>query len=101
MTGGLVLGGGTRGFRGIDYARQTARIRIDDTLACEATGSLPVVNPVPLVVFMSNHLAARTGGFRAGDVLTTGTWTGMVPARPGSRVHAVFPGIGEAALEFG
>ena len=36
--------------------------------------------------------------FAAGDVVTTGTWTGMTPVTFGDEVVARFAGIGEAAL---
>ena len=35
-------------------------------------------------------------GLHAGDVVTTGAWTGLEIAKPGDEVTARFPGIGEA-----
>jgi 2-keto-4-pentenoate hydratase/2-oxohepta-3-ene-1,7-dioic acid hydratase (catechol pathway) len=34
----------------------------------------------------------------AGDIVTTGTWTGLTAVRPVEEMAAVFPGIGEARL---
>ena len=40
--------------------------------------------------------AERGLGLHAGDVITTGAWTGLEIAKPGDEVTARFPGIGEA-----
>ena len=42
----------------------------------------------------------RYGGLRAGDVITTGAWTGMHFVDPGAEIVARFPGIGEARVSF-
>ena len=34
----------------------------------------------------------------AGTVVTTGTWVGLLPARPGDTVSVEFTGIGRAEL---
>ena len=34
----------------------------------------------------------------AGDVVTTGTWTGLTAVMPMEDIVAVFPGVGEARL---
>jgi 2-keto-4-pentenoate hydratase len=47
------------------------------------------------------HAARRGQGLHAGDVITTGAWTGLEIARPGDEVIAKFPGIGEARLRIG
>jgi 2-keto-4-pentenoate hydratase len=44
------------------------------------------------------HAAQRGHGLRAGDVVTTGAWTGLVEAKAGDTVTAKFPGIGEATV---
>jgi 2-keto-4-pentenoate hydratase len=37
---------------------------------------------------------------RAGDVVTTGSWTKVVEAKPKQRVDVEFAGIGRASLSF-
>jgi hypothetical protein len=39
-------------------------------------------------------------GVKAGDVVTTGSWTKVVEAKPKQRVTADFPGIGAASVTF-
>jgi 2-keto-4-pentenoate hydratase len=43
------------------------------------------------------HVADR-GGLREGDVVTTGSWVGIVPVQLGDDVVARFTGIGEARV---
>ena len=50
---------------------------------------------------MANHAAARTGGLKAGDVVTTGSCCGAIPVPPGTAVEAEFPGIGTVRTAIG
>jgi 2-keto-4-pentenoate hydratase len=45
------------------------------------------------------HCAKRGLGLHAGDVITTGAWTGLEMAKIGDEVTAKFPGIGEATVK--
>jgi 2-keto-4-pentenoate hydratase len=51
-----------------------------------------------MVEWAAKHCSARGMPLAAGDVVTTGTWTGMTPVSPGDDVVARFDGIGEARL---
>jgi 2-keto-4-pentenoate hydratase len=44
-------------------------------------------------------VAKRGQGLHAGDVITTGAWTGLEIAKLGDEVTAKFPGIGEATVK--
>ena len=35
-----------------------------------------------------------------GDLVTAGTWAGILPAAPGDRIDVEFDGIGHATVEF-
>ena len=94
----LVAGSGTRRWAKIDFTAQRAQLWIDARLAKEATGVHPYGNPARLLPWAAVHAASR-GGLRPGDVVTTGSWTGMDFVRPGGEVRAVFPGVGEAVVK--
>jgi 2-keto-4-pentenoate hydratase len=95
----LVVGSGTRAWREIDFAAQEVELTIGArTIA--ARGSHPWGNPLRLLPWAAAHAARGGRPLRAGDLVTTGSWTGMEYARPGDEVVARFPGIGEAALRF-
>lgn len=92
----LVVGSGTRDWRAIDFKAQRVELRIGErTIA--ATGAHAFGNPFRLMPWIAAHCARRIGGLRAGDIVTTGSWTGLELARLGDEIVARFPGIGEAA----
>jgi 2-keto-4-pentenoate hydratase len=93
----LVVGSGTRDWRAIDFKAQRVELRIGErTIA--ATGAHPFGNPFRLMPWIAAHCARRAGGLRAGDVVTTGSWTGLEIVLPGHEVIARFPGVGEASV---
>jgi 2-keto-4-pentenoate hydratase len=94
----LVAGSGTSRWKEIVWPSQRAELWIDGRLAKEATGVHPYGNPARLLPWARTHAASR-GGFEPGDVVTTGSWTGMDFVRPGAEVRAFFPGIGEAVVQ--
>ncbi len=98
INGALVIGEGIADWRVLESVRQPVRLIVDGESRVEATGSHPLGDPSALLPWIANHCAAHCGGLRAGDIVTTGTWTGMVFVEPGVEVVASFPGIGEARV---
>ena len=93
MNGALVHGDGTTAWRGTDFAQQPVTLTIDGTVAVESVGGNPAGDPLGLVVWLANHCAARGGGLKAGDIVTTGSYTGLSFYEPGITVVADFPGL--------
>jgi len=93
----LVFGSGTRGWRGIDYRAQSVELEINGGIAKRARGAHPSGDPARLLPWMLEHCAGR-GGLRPDELVTTGSWVGIVEASPGDEIVARFPGIGEARL---
>lgn len=100
INAGLVLGTGTRAWRDLDPARLAGQLFVDGGLRAEGVGAHAVGDPFLLLPWWVNHLVTRGRGVRRGDVVTTGTWTGMAFVEPGSEVIARFPGLGEARVTF-
>lgn len=98
LNAALVAGSGTQAWRTIDFSQARAELWIDGVLSLEATGVHPYGNPVRLLPWLAAHNAGRCGGLVAGNVITTGTWTGMKFVAPGAEVLARFAGIGEARV---
>lgn len=96
--GALILGSGRSDWRGIDYTALDAELWIGGALLLRARGAHPVGDPAKLLPWMANHCGQRCGGLRAGDVVTTGTWTGLHLGAAGDVVEARFPAVGEAKL---
>jgi len=93
----LVAGSGTKAWHKIDFSRQRVEFRIGDRFAT-ATGGHSFGNPFRLLPWLVKHAAKRGRGLHAGDVVTTGAWTGLEIAKPGDEVVAKFAGIGEATV---
>jgi 2-keto-4-pentenoate hydratase len=101
LNGALVVGSGTRDWRELDFAMQRAELHVNGALKVAKTGSHPMGSPMRVLPWAVEHCARRTGGLKAGDLVTTGSWTGMEFVAPGDALRAVFPGIGEASLKIG
>jgi 2-keto-4-pentenoate hydratase len=95
--GVLVAGTGTASWREIDFGAQTVELQINGKAERRATGAHPSGDPSRLLPWLIGHVADR-GGLRAGDIVTTGSWIGIVRVQRGDDVVARFPGIGEARL---
>ena len=103
VNGAFVLGDGMADWRRIDLRRQKAVLSIDGKVRETALGSHALGNPLVLLPWFVAHMGSRSGtsearGVRAGDVVTTGSWTKVVEAKAGQRIAVEFPGIGFARL---
>ena len=94
---GLVAGSGTRDWQKIDFLLQEVEFRIGARTA-KAKGAHSFGNPLRLLPWLVAHCGKRGLGLHAGDIITTGAWTGLEIAKPGDEVTATFPGIGEATV---
>jgi 2-keto-4-pentenoate hydratase len=97
---GLVVGSGTQDWQKIDFLKQEVEFRIGARVA-KAIGGHSYGNPIRLLPWLSAHCAKSGQGLHAGDVITTGAWTGLEIAKLGDEVTARFPGIGEATVRIG
>ena len=98
MNAALVLGSRVPHWRNLDFTAQAAELWVDGLRKVAVRGSHPFGNPFRLLPWAVTHVARRAGGLRAGDVVTTGSWTGMELVSPGAEETARFPGIGEARV---
>ena len=93
----LVAGSGTSEWQKIDFLQQEVEFRIGARTS-KAKGAHSFGNPLRLLPWLAAHCGKRGLGLHAGDIITTGAWTGLEIARPGDEVTAIFPGIGEATV---
>ncbi|MSP96833.1 MAG: 2-keto-4-pentenoate hydratase [Betaproteobacteria bacterium] len=96
LNAALIAGSGTENWRTIDFTRQSAELWIDGVPTLQVTGVHPFGSPIRLLPWLAAHNMGRCGGLHAGNIITTGSWTGMQFVAPGAQVRAHFPGIGEA-----
>lgn len=98
--GGYSYGGAVTAWHNLDLATPQAILIIDDKEIRRAQSGTPGGHPKRLVTWLANHAAARGRPLKRGDIVTTGSHTGMLDAPPGAEVVARFENIGEARLSF-
>lgn len=99
--GALVLGPGSeRAPRG-KLGELPVRLVIDGAPAFAHRGGNSAGDPTWLLVALANRLAGTQRWLRAGDVVTTGSTTPFLQAKPGQRVAAEFEGLAPAELVVG
>jgi 2-keto-4-pentenoate hydratase len=98
LANGAFCYGPAADWRQVDFLKQPASLSIDGREVARAVGGNAAGHPGRLLAWLANHCAARGRGLAAGDIVTTGTHTGLVFATEGANVEVRFPGIGEARL---
>lgn len=95
--GAFVGGSGTRDLAR-DFSSQRVELEIGGRAGVSAVGSHATGRLWEMLAWAVHHAAARGLPLQAGDLVTTGTWTGLSPIARGEEAVARFPGIGEARL---
>ena len=98
--GALVYGPPYSDWRTIDFTKESVALIVNGVVEIERTGSNTSGDLLRLLPYLANEGAALTGGLRAGQWVTTGSWTGNTPAPPNSAVEARFTHAGSASLRF-
>ncbi len=93
--GAFVEGAPQARWREFDLSTLEARLEIAGQVIVRRTGGHPAGDPLLPAIALVNDLR-RSSGVCAGQVMTTGTYTGLNFARPGQRVNVVFEGFGSA-----
>jgi 2-keto-4-pentenoate hydratase len=87
-------------WRDQDLSEAPVRLDIDGRTVVESRGGNPAGDPRRLLPWLLTHCARRRGGVRAGALVTTGSYTGMLFVEPGVCVDATFDGIGSVRVSF-
>ena len=99
--GGFIHGDAFYGWRDVDLSREEVTMIVDGVVRVESTASNSAgTDLLRLVTWLANEGQPRTGGLRANDWITTGSWTGKVLASPGSEAVARFSSFGEVVVCF-
>jgi 2-keto-4-pentenoate hydratase len=98
--GGFVYGSAVANWQSIDFTKEHVVLAIDGVVRVERTGSNTAGDLLRLLPWLANEGAARTGGLRKGQWITTGSWTGNTLASPGSVVEVKFSTAGRVDLRF-
>ncbi|MDB5859261.1 MAG: Hydratase/decarboxylase [Ramlibacter sp.] len=99
--GALVLGAAaTLPPAELDLRQLVAYLAFDGQPVASARGAHPVGDPWRLLAWLAVHCSRRGQPLRAGQVVTTGSCTGLLFAPEGARVEAQLHGIGRVGLQF-
>lgn len=96
---GLVVGAWTP-FTGQDLRPHPVAVTINGTPQGAGTGSRALGDPVNVLRWLVNRLSARGRGVRAGDIVATGTCTGLDPVHPGDQVSVDYGSLGALEITF-
>lgn len=97
--GALVLGAPvTMDLRSIDLRMLRTQLWFDGQTVADTTGGHPAPDVLRLIAWLARHAQARGLPLRAGQVITTGSCTGLLFAPAGARVEGEVAGLGRVAL---
>ena len=97
---GIVIGPAHAAWRHVDYARHAMCLRFDGKEVARAGGSKGGILPLRALAWLASTYAPRFGGIRRGQVVMTGSCTGITLAHPGASVVADFGSLGQASVAF-
>jgi 2-keto-4-pentenoate hydratase len=100
MHGGFLYGAAIPNWQTLDFSQEKVILAIDGVVRVERTGSNTAGDLLRLLPWLANEGAARTAGLRAGQWITTGSWTGYTLASAGSAANVVFSTAGRVDLRF-
>lgn len=99
-SGSLVLGPAIADWRGRDIPAQEVVLKVNGEARRHGTAAAALDHPLEPLTWLANELS-RTGiGLKAGQVVSTGTLTGMIRARAGETHVADFGPLGEVRVSF-
>ena len=100
MNHALVIGASIKDWKGLDWANLQVRQTIDGKVEVDQKGGLGAVDPVRPLAWMIDHAVRERGGIRKGQVITTGSWTGLRYYPPGTKARGEFVGLGAVEASF-
>lgn len=100
MNQALVIGATVPQWKRLDWPDLQVRLEIDGKIEVDHRGGLGAVDPVRPLAWMIDHAVRYRGGIRAGQAITTGSWTGLRYYPPGSKVRGEFVGLGAVEASF-
>jgi len=95
----LVLGAKLRGGPTLDLRAMPVAMEVDGTVVGRGSGADVMGDPWAALLWLVNH-RRRRGGLAAGQIVTTGTCTGLFRAPAAAKVRALFAGRNAVELAF-
>ncbi|MFM9938362.1 MAG: 2-keto-4-pentenoate hydratase [Hyphomicrobiaceae bacterium] len=96
----LVAGRWERNWRNLDLPAHGVTMRVNGVLKGSGNGARALGDPMHVMVWLVNQQSRWGRGMKAGDIVCTGTCTGLDAVRPGDRVSAEFGSLGTVDITF-
>jgi 2-keto-4-pentenoate hydratase len=101
MNGGFAFGPPASSWQSIDLTQESVTVIVANEVRFQGIASNSAgTDLLRLVVWLANEGSSRTAGLRAGDWITTGSWSGKTFALPGETARASFVHFGECVVHF-
>ncbi len=97
---GFVQGEPHAGWAGLDLAAQEVTLFINGEQSASGNGGMVMGHPLDAVAWLANELSRDGRGLNVGDVITTGSCTGLTPVHPGDTAVADFGELGTVQARF-
>lgn len=97
LNGALVLGDAVSHWRELEWDGLTVQVLVDGQPLAGVIGRPPLGDIFHCLPWWLAH----AGGARAGDIVTTGAWSGMHPIGLAAEVAVTFAGLGKAEARIG
>ncbi len=98
--GALVLGPAVTGWQSTDLAAHDVTLSVNGETRKTGTGAAVLGHPLAALAWLANDRAGYGDGLKAGDVVSTGTCTGIEFVAAGDSAIADFGALGTVALRF-
>ena len=83
-----------------DLSAAAVTLQVNGAVIAQGTGAAALGSPLNVAVWLANHLNERGIGVRSGELVTTGTCTGIKPVSAGDSVTADFGPLGTVQADF-
>jgi 2-keto-4-pentenoate hydratase len=94
----FVSGSASSGWRSMDLNSHRATMHRNGAMISEGTGASVLDGPLSVLLWTANHLSRLGDTIAAGEIITTGTCTGITPVSPGDTAVADFGSLGKVEL---
>ena len=94
----FVSGSPSPEWRSMDLNSHRVAMFRNGEMISEGTGANVLDGPLSVLLWTANHLSRLGDSIEAGEVVTTGTCTGITPVRPGDAAVADFGSLGKVEI---
>jgi 2-keto-4-pentenoate hydratase len=97
---GFLYGEGSPDRIDIDQTRQAVKLSFGSETVADVVGGNPAGDIWRLLAWLANHAARHYGGLRAGQIVTTGSCTGLLFPQSKTGISAAFADLGRVETSF-